>query len=134
LSEEKPVQQNVLAELLDLVGRENMPALPREDVESILNAGVSHALKTHLDLMIGGSSERTKAWVAKDWLDRSGLAPVQKVAVREHISFDAKTLEALKRIASEDDDRDGVVREAVVEDAEPGLGSDPGDAAPEVPA
>lgn len=117
---------NVLQELLDLIGRDQLAEMDPEDVEGILKAGVPHALKTQLDLMIGAGSERARMWTSDRWLDRAGYSPVQKVAVKQQLSLDKATLEALRQIAAEDDDRDSGVCEKVGGGDQPGLGGNPG--------
>jgi hypothetical protein len=94
-------QDNVLSDLLDLVGRDGA-TLEEEGVQEILKAGVPHALKAHLDLMLGGASERARMWVADRWLDRAGHSVIQKQAIKHQISLDPATLAALKQIALED--------------------------------
>jgi len=113
----------VLRELLELVGAE-ADGMGDEDVREILRKGVPHALKAQLDIMIAGENEKTRAYAADRWLDRSGYSPIQKVAVKEQISFDPETLRALMAIAAEDD-QDSRIRTAVGEGSQAGPGGDP---------
>ena len=98
------VDDNVLAELLDLMGKGNMPEVSDEEINELLKRGVPIALKEQLNLMMGAGQEKVKAWMIKEWLDRAGWSPVQKIAVAKKISFDDKTLRALAAIAAEDGD------------------------------
>lgn len=98
-----PEGDNKLRELLALIESDNLPATTPEEVEQLLQAGVPHALKSHLEVIIGGANEKTRVYAADRWLDRAGISAVTKVAVHKKISIDPRTLEALSRIAKEDE-------------------------------
>lgn len=93
------------------------PQLSTDDVNEIFQAGVPLALKEQLKLITGSASEKTKAWMIKEWLDRSGYTPVTKIAVQKKISLDEKTLRVLAKISQEDGDVIDAVE--IVETQEP---------------
>jgi hypothetical protein len=95
---------NLLSELLDLIGTEGVPQMTPEDVNDFLQKGVPLALREQLNLITGASQEKIKAWMIKEWLDRSGYTPVTKIAVQKKISLDEKTLKVLAKISEEDGD------------------------------
>jgi len=95
-------KNNILKDLLDLMGRDDLPAMEEVEVDAILQNGLPIALKTHLDIMLGGESERTRAWVAKDWADRAGYSPVQRSIEKKVFSLDERTIKALEAISEED--------------------------------
>lgn len=123
-----PRNEDVLGELLALIGSTEAPQLSTDDVNEIFQRGVPLALKEQLKLITGGGSEKIRAWMIKEWLDRSGYTPVTKIAVAKKITLDEKTLRVLSKIAEEDVttvDSDSGVCEAVLEAGEAGPGSDP---------
>ncbi len=121
------IDNNVLQDLLDLIGRDSFEeTVNSEDVAAILKAGVPACLKSQLDLIVGGGSERARMWTSEQWLNRAGYSPVQKVAVKQMLQLDPATLEALKLIAKEDDDPIEGVCQPLIEDDGDGIGADPG--------
>lgn len=128
MSDNDTQPSNLLADLLDLIGRDRLPELDADGVDDVLAAGVPVALRTHLDLMSAGGSERARMWVADRWLDRAGYSPIKKVAVAEKITIDPETLKALQMIAKEaetTDEHSGVCAQPL-ESLGGGLGEDTG--------
>jgi hypothetical protein len=124
---------NLLQELLELIGTEKLPQMSTEDINELLQKGVPLALREQLNLITGPTQERVKAWMIKEWLDRSGFTPVTKIAVAKKITLDDKTLRILQAISEEDDttiDTDFEVCEKARPTVEVGSGPDP--AQPEV--
>jgi len=118
--------ENILQELLDLIGREDLPKMSPEDINDILQRGAPVALKEQLNLIVGATQEKTKAWMIKEWLDRAGYTPITKIAIAKKIQLDEKTLRVLAKIAGEEeDDSDGELCEAIGQAGENGSGSDP---------
>lgn len=132
---------NLLTELLDLVGRDQLEDIQDTDIESVLKAGVPHALKTHLDLMLGAGNERVKMWIADRWLERSGHGAIQKAEITQKITFDPATLLALQNLAAEDQETITIDVESTVcpeleqaDEAGPGgAATDPPDEVPQEP-
>ena len=121
-------KQSVIKDLLELIGSEGRGnALSPEEVNDILQNGVKHALKAQLDVIVSSDNDKTKAFVAKDWLDRAGYKPADKVIAKNIIAFDPETLRVLALIAAEsEDDQDSGVRTFVGEIIEDGSGRDQG--------
>lgn len=118
---------DVFKDLMDLIGDTGEGEdLTSDDVQRILQAGVGKALRAQLDVMGSSQNDKTKAFVAKDWLDRAGYKPVDKVAVQQRIAFDPETLKVLALIAAEADDQDSGIRTLPGAVVSNGPGGDPG--------
>ena len=77
---------NVLRELMELIN-DGEDFIQPEEVEAVLKRGIPHALRAQLDVIMGGENERVRSHAAEQWLNRSGYAPVQKVAVKQQLSL-----------------------------------------------
>lgn len=119
-----PKNESLLAELLSIIGTNELPPATEEEINEILKRGIPLVLKEQLGLIISAGQERNKAWMIKEWLDRAGLVPVQKVAIAQKIQLDEKTLKVLAAIAAEDDP-DSELCETVVGLEEGRPGGDP---------
>lgn len=117
-------KDSILAELLNLIGSEDLPETSTDEINEILQRGVPIALKEQLSLIVGAGQERNKAWMIKEWLDRAGYAGVQKIAVAKKIQLDDKTLKVLAAIAGEDDPNSELCEEVITIEAT-GPGGDP---------
>lgn len=110
-------KDSILAELLNLIGSEDLPETTTDEINEILQRGVPIALKEQLSLIVGAGQERNKAWMIKEWLDRAGYAGVQKIAVAKKIQLDEKTLAVLSKIAGEDDPDSKLCEEVITIEA-----------------
>lgn len=114
----------VVRDLLALIGKGEEEDLTDQDVQDILRGGVKHALKAQLDIILGAENDKTKAYMAEQWLNRAGYSPVQKMAVKNQIAFEPETLQALLAVMKEDD-QNSQLRAGTGQGSLDGPGGDP---------